>query len=134
MYYNAMITKWGTLAPGTTAQKLAALNAATVTGSARPCVLTPSQIINAVVFADLAALTQLQVSQLALLLSGASVDASPGTSIRLGVQGLFAGKTTTLAQLGTLVEPFDSPTVSWWSANGYSRPFDMGDVTAAGVS
>src|SRR4051812_16033633 len=98
-YYDALIAKWGTLTPGTTAAKLAQINAITVTGTAIKAILTPSSILNAIVFADLAALTQLQVTQLTLLLQGASVDASPGTSIRIGIQALFAGKTTTLANL-----------------------------------
>lgn len=132
-YYTNFVTKWNTLS-GTTAEKLAAINEATVTGPAIPCLLTPSQIINAIVFTDLAALAQLQVSQLALLLSGANVDASPNTPIRLGIQALFAGKTATLTQLGALVAPYDSPTILWYLSAGYSRPFDMGDVAAAGVS
>lgn len=132
-YYDLMIAKWATLT-GTTDQKLATLNAATAPGPAVSAMLTPSQILNAIVFADLAALTQLQVSQLALLLSGGTVDASPGTSIRLGIQALFQGKTATLTALAALVAPFDSPTIPWWQANNYPRPFDMGDVTAAGVN
>lgn len=133
-YYDLMIAKWATLTPGTTANKLAQLNAATATGTAQRALLSPSSILNAIVFADLAALTQLQVTQLTLLLAGSSVDASVGTSIRAGIQALFAGKTTTLANLGALVAPFDSPTVPWWQANGYPRAFDLGDVAAAGVS
>ncbi len=133
-YYDAMISKWNTLGAGTTAQKLAALNAATATGTAQKAILAPSQILNAIVFSDLAALTQLQITQLTLLLAGSQVDASAGTPIRLGIQALFAGKNTTLAQLGALVAPFDSPTVPWWQANGYPRAFDLGDVAAAGLS
>jgi hypothetical protein len=86
------------------------LMAKTVVVPAGHAILAPSQILNAVVFADLAALTQLQVSQLTLLLAGSSVDASVGTSIRAGIQALFAGKTTTLANLGALVAPFDATT------------------------
>lgn len=131
-YYDAMITKWGTL-NGTTAQKLALLNSATQ-ASPKRALLQPSDILNAIVFADLASLTQLQVTQLTLLLQGNLVDASPGTSIRLGIQALFTGKATTLNQLGALVAPFDNATLPWYQANGYTRPFDMGDVEAAGVS
>jgi hypothetical protein len=145
-YYTALITAWngatqpptgvtGTALTGlTTANKLIAVNGWTVVGTAQHAILTPSQILNAVVFADLAGLTQLQVSQLTLLLQGAQVDASVGTPIRLGIQALFAGKTTTLANLGALVAPFDSPVVPWWQANSYPRAFDLGDVAAAGLS
>lgn len=133
-YYDALIAKWATLTPGTTAAKLIQINAATVTGPAIKAILTPSSILNAIVFADLAALTQLQVTQLTLLLQGDSVDVSPGTSIRVGIQALFSGKATTLANLGALVAPYDSPSVSWWSINGYPRAFDLGDIVTAGLS
>lgn len=92
----------------TDAQIATALMAKTVQTAAHgQALLTPSQILNAIVFADLAALTQLQVSQLSLLLAGGLVDASVGTVIRLGIQTLFAGKTVTLASLGALVAPYD---------------------------
>jgi len=131
-YYDALKAKWATLS-GTTAQKFAALSIATVAQPA-PAILTPSQILNACVFADLAGLTQLQVSQLSLLLSGGSVNASIGSAIRLGIQTIFAGKTQTLANLSALVAPFDNATIFWWQSAGYARPMDMGDIAAAGLS
>ena len=146
-YYTALQTAWnsatqpptgvtGTALTGlTTAQKLAAVNAWTVsTGVAVPAILTPSKIINAIVPTDLAALTTTQVTFLTLVLQGSTVDASQGTTVRAAVQNIFAGKTQTLSQLAALVAPFDNPSVSWWSANGYPRPFDLGDVAAAGLS
>lgn len=133
-YYDALVTKWGTLSPGTTPAKLAQLNALTAPATAQKAMLAPSAILNAVVFADLAALTQLQVTQLTLLLQGGQVDASVGSSIRTGIQALFAGKTQTLSNLGALVAPFDSPTQPWWQGNGYPRAFDSGDIAAAGLS
>jgi hypothetical protein len=105
-----------------------------VIGSAQRAILPPSAILNAVVFADLAALTQLQVSQLTLLLAGNSVDASAGTSIRQGIQQLFAGKTQTLNNLSSLVAPYDSPKVPWWQGNSYAGPINANDATAAGLS
>src|SRR5512139_406193 len=132
-YYDSFKVKWA-LQTGTTEQKLAAVNALMVTGSAIPCVVTPSQILNTIVFADLAALAQLQISQLSCLLSGGTVDASPNTTIRLGLQTLFAGKTTTLQALAALAAKYDSPQIPFYLSNGYSRPFDMGDVAAAQVS
>jgi hypothetical protein len=133
-YYDALVAKWATLGAGTTAQKLTALNALTATGSPQKAILSPSSILNAIVFADLAALTQLQVSQLTLLLAGNDIDASQGTPIRAGIQALFAGKTATLNNLGALVAPFDAPTIPWWQSAGYPRPFDIGDISAAGVN
>jgi uncharacterized protein (DUF697 family) len=132
-YYDALIAKWATLTPGTTQQKLAQLNATTV-ASPQKAILAPSAILNAVVFADLASLTALQVSQLTLLLQGSQVDASAGTSIRTGIQALFSGKTTTLANLAALVAPYDNATISWGTANGYGALITLVDVNAAGLS
>lgn len=138
-YYDALVTKWGTLS-GTTAAKLSVINALTVQTAAQGSVVViPSQIINAIVFADLAALTQLQVSQLTLLLAGGSVDASKGSSIRAGIQALFAGKTQTLNNLAALVAPSDAPvTLPWWQATvaqgggGLSSPVNDADLKSAG--
>jgi len=139
-YYDALIVKWATLAPGTTAAKLAAINALTVQLSDHnPALLTPSQILNNIVFADLAGLTQLQVLQLTLLLQGSTIDVSKGTVIRAAIQTLFAGKLTTLGQLAALVAPFDVPSViPWWQATvaqgggGLSEPVGTADLTLAG--
>jgi hypothetical protein len=137
-YYDALQAKWLTLTPGTTAQKVVQINGLLVTLPAIQAILSPSAILNAVVFADLAALTQLQVGQLTLLVAGSSVDASAGTSIRAGIQALFAGKATTLANLAALVAPFDAPTIPWWQATvaqgggGLSSRVGPSDLTAAG--
>jgi uncharacterized membrane protein len=147
-YYDALIAAWNSatqpptgvtgtpLAVGmSTRQKLAAVNDWRVAGPAQRVILTPSQILNAIVFDDLAALTQLQISQLTLLLAGNAVDASVGTPIRLGIQKLFTGKAQTLSNLGALVAPFDSSIVSWCAANGYpGGGINLNDVTAAGLS
>lgn len=145
-YYDALVAVWTAGKPaaatGSTyasnapaATKLSAINAWTVAkGSADRARLVPSDILNAIVFADLAALTQLQVSQLSTLLSGSLVDASSGTSIRTGIQALFAGKTTTLSQLGALVAPYDNPTILWRVANGYTDVIGTADLTLAGLS
>ena len=137
-YYDALILKWPTLNSGTTQQKLAQINSLTVAGPAQKALLTPSSILNAIVFADLASLTQLQVTQLTLLLQGDLVDASPGTSIRAGIQALFSGKTTTLANLGALVASYDSPQIPWATApvasggGGLVAMVQPSDLAAAG--
>jgi hypothetical protein len=115
-----------------TAAKLAAVNGWTVVGSPQKAYFTPSQILNACVATDIGSLTQTQLMQLTLALQGLTVDGSQGTTVRAMVQLVFAGKTTTLAQLGALVAPFDTPTVSWWSNNGFQAPFSSGDLGAAG--
>lgn len=131
-YYDALIAKWAQ-GSGTTAQKLVQINALTVaTGVPVKALLTPSQILNACVPADIAALSSAMVTLLALLLSGSQVDASVGTTVRTGIQTIFAGKTTTLSQLGTLVAPFDNPVIPWWESNGYASPISPSDLAAAG--
>lgn len=131
-YYDALVTKWATLTPGTTAAKLAQINTLTVAGPAGKAILSPSQILNAIAFSDLATFTQLQVSQLTLLLAGTSIDASVGTTVRAGIQALFTGKTASLTALGALVTPLDTTTIPWWQLAGYSSPFNPNDLTAAG--
>jgi len=137
-YYDALISKWATLT-GTTPQKLDQINALTVsTGVPQRAMLAPSDIINAIVSTDLAALTQLQTLQLTLLLQGGTVDASQGTTIRAAALALFAGKTQTLANLAALVAPFDNPKIPWWQATvaqggGELRgPVALSDLDAAG--
>ncbi len=155
-YYTALITAWngatqpptgvtGTALTGlTTAQKLAAVNGWVVTTSSpKKAVFKPSDILNACVPADIAFLTTAQVTLLSLMLSGSEVDGSIGTTVRAAVQAIFSGKTTTLANLGALVAPFDNATItqSWCGVNGYpvlgpSGPgyLTQTDATAAGLS
>lgn len=131
-YYDALIAKWATLS-GTTAQKLAAINALTI-AAPQPAIVEATAIVNAIAPTDFAALTQLQVSQLTLILSGGTVNGSPGTTTRLAFQTIFAGKATTLANLAALVAPFDSATIPWWQANGYGAAISSYDVGLAGLS
>ena len=133
-YYDALIAKWATLAPGTTTAKLAELNALTVqTATQGKALLEPSAILNAIVPADLAGLTQLQILILTLLLSGSTVDASKGTTIRAAFQNIFAGKTTTLNNLLALVNGADAPvTIPWWKSVGYISQLNENDLIAAG--
>jgi hypothetical protein len=139
-YYDALIAKWAQ-GTGTTAQKLAQINALTVpSGVPVRALLTPSQIINACVPADIASLSTAMVTLLTLLLAGSQIDASNGTTVRAGIVAIFAGKTTTLAQLAALVAPFDSPTMPWWQATvaqgggGLNGPVNANDLAAAGLS
>lgn len=131
-HYDALVALWAQ-GTGTTAQKLAQVNALTVpAGAPVKALLSPSQILNACVPADIASLSPAMVTLFALLLSGSQVDASVGTTVRIGIQTIFAGKTTTLSQLGALVAPYDTPSMPWWQANGYTGPFTQADLTAAG--
>ena len=145
-YYDALAAVWAAGRPSNAtgtpfsagmdaAGKLAAVNSWQVPkDEPDPALLEPSAILNAIVPADLAALTQIQVLFLSMLLSGARVDASQGTTIRTAVQTIFAGKTQTLQNLGALVAPFDNPREPWWQANGYSSPISETDIEAAGLA
>ncbi len=161
-YYDALISVWTTGKPaeatGSTYAsnapadtKLAAINAWTVVqATPNAALLTPSQIINAIVPADMTALlattsaavvntNMLKLLMLILLLSGGTVDASSGT-IRTMAVAMFAGSSntvggqTTVQRLNALVSPFDSPTILWRVANGYLDPLGTADVTLAGLS
>jgi hypothetical protein len=79
------------------------LNTANRSVAVQRALLAPTDILNAIVPADLASLTQIQTSQLSMLLSGSLVDVSVGSAVRAAIRALFAGKTTTLSQLNALV-------------------------------
>ena len=148
MTYAALITAWngatqpptgvtGTALTGgmTTAQKVAAVNAWTVP-AAQPAILNVTSVLNAIASADFLALTATQIAQMQLLLmSGANgtVNASPGTTVRAVFQSIFAGKTTTLANLSALVSPYDNATELWVTANGYGTGINTNDAAAAGL-
>jgi len=146
-YYTALIAAWNNATqppPGvtgtaltaqmTTAQKLAAVNAWTVTGSAPTAfTLSGSQILNLINVTEFNALTaQQQQNILALCqVPGGLVGGSAETAFL--VDGLiisyFPSNSLTLAALTAFA---NSQVQLWWSANGYQRPFDTGDLQAAG--
>lgn len=132
-YYDAFITKWGTLS-GTTASKLSQINAATGTGTAFPMVVATYKIYNLIVGTEFSALTAANQQLIRDILNMGTVDASPGTQIRARIVAIFPNTTTTFANLSALAATYDTPTVPWWQANGYPRAFDLGDVAAAGLS
>lgn len=133
-YYTALVALWPSAVGADTATKLAWVNTQTAAAPAKSIVST-NDVLNAIVAADFLALTQLQLLQLQTIVANrASVDASSGTMIRTVFQNIFAGKTATLAALTALVAPNDNATVPWWKANGYPRPFDLGDLSTAGLS
>lgn len=149
--YTALIAAWnnatqpppGVTGPPLTAlsteQKIVAINSWTVPAPQK-AILTPSQILNAVVPSDLATLTIAQVALLTLILQGSTVDGSAGTTVRAAAQAIFAGKATTLANLGALVATFDSAVLPWWRASvaqnggGLNCSVSAGDISLAGLS
>lgn len=131
-YYDALIAKWATLTPGTTAQKLAQINAMTVNAaSSTPAIIPTYKIYNSIVPSDFVTLSANNQQRIRDILTMGTVDASPGTNVRSVVQNIFAN-TATLTVLATLVAPYDSPQVSWWQSAGYTSPISQNDLTAAG--
>ena len=132
-YYDALIAEWPSVPGATTQDKLANLNAMTVS-SPQKALLSANAVFNAIALSDYIGLTQLQQAQLANLLSinsGGNIDGSSGTLVRNWFASVFAGKTS-LVNLQSLVAPFDDATEPWWQANGYSGPIGTADLALAG--
>lgn len=134
-YYTALITEWALLTPGTTAQKLAQINAMTVTGSVPTTFyVTGAQLLNCINFAEFNALTAAQQQNLLLLClnDGQLLGGSANTAFLVDGMFLayFANKSgPTIAALTALAQGTVQP---WWQANGYTGPFSQADLTAAG--
>jgi hypothetical protein len=142
-YYDAFKAKWAQAPAGTTQQKLAWVNAQTATGAAIPMLVPATEIYNRVDRAEYNALTAANQSAVQRNLAPATVDYSPNSAMRILFASLFqtgSPLSKTQQNLAPYVASFDTPTVKWYTiANQppetpYTRPFDMGDVAAAGVS
>jgi hypothetical protein len=133
-YYTALINQWALLTPGTTAAKLAQINAMTVTG-AIPTTLnvTGNQILNCINWTEFAALTAAQQQNLLLLcacpgqLLGGSANTTHLTDGMILAYFNVAG--ATVANLTALAQAAVQP---WWQVNGYTSPIGPGDLVAAG--
>lgn len=130
--YTALQAKWPTLAPGTTAQKLAALNAEVVTGSV-PTITSigADAIFGCLVFSEVSALTATEEARLwnMLHVPGLLKGGSSSTFIAPFFGSLFAKMPLTIAALTALAKATSTP---WWQANGYLAPINNSDLVAAG--
>lgn len=134
-YYDALIAKWATLTPGTTAQKLAQINAITVTGSVPTSFyVTGNQLLNCINWAEFSALTASQQSNLLALcqVQGNLLGGSSNTAYL--VDGMILSYFTnlsgpTVTALTALAQTTSQP---WWQANGYTSAFTNNDLSAAG--
>lgn len=133
-YYDALIAKWPSITGATTQAKLDSLNALTQAGSAVPMIIPTYMIYNLIVGTEFAVLTAANQQLIRDILAMGTVDASPGTQIRTRIVAIFPNTTTTFANLSALAAKYDSPSIPWWQANGYPRPFDLGDLQAAGLN
>lgn len=132
-YYDALIAKWATLAPGTTEQKLSALNAETVaSGAAQRMLIQSYDLYNAIDGGEFSALSAANQQIVRDMLNMGTVDVSPNKPARTRLLSLFGVGTATRTALVALAATFDTPSVPWWKANGYSSPFTANDLSAAG--
>lgn len=130
-YYSALIAEWSLLTPGTTTQKLAQINAMTVTGSVPTSfTITGLQLMGAIALADFSALTAGQQTQvLALCAMPALPVGTAATFVQPALVALFGSATPTRANLLALAQ---GTVQTWWTANGYTSPIDAADLVAAG--
>jgi hypothetical protein len=147
-YYTTLINAWngatqpptgvtGTALTGsmTTAQKLAAVNAWTVTGVVPTTMYaTGVQVANCVNWTEFASLTAAQqlnlltlLNQPGLLLGGSANTANLLVGMLLAYFTNHSGPTITA--LTALAQATVTP---WWQANGYTSPFTATDLALAG--
>lgn len=140
-YYAALIAKWATLSPGTTAQKLAQINAITVTGSVPTSFnCTGDQIANCIVWSEFNALTAAQQSNLLALCRINNLLGGSANTAHLAagmIIAYFGGASATVTALAAMAAAVVQP---WWQASvaagggGLSSPVSIDDATTAGLS
>lgn len=145
-YYSNLVAVWnsvtqppsgvtGTALTGlTTAQKLAAINGWTVTGSVPTnFYVTGSQIANCFDKTEFLALTQQQQTELLEMcdIQGPLLGGSANTS-KL-VDGLILSYFTNLAgpTIAALTALAQATSQSWWVVDGYTSPIGSADLIAA---
>lgn len=116
-YYDALVAKWATLAPGTTAAKLAQINALTVTGAAIPMIVPSYEIYECIDAAEFTALSAANQTLVRDIVGMGTVNGSPGTKTRARMVALFtnASGPTRLA-LAALAAKYDTPQIPWATA------------------
>lgn len=115
-------------------QKIDAVNIWTVVGAAIPMLLPSYKIYNAIVPSEFQALTATQQQLIRDIIGQGTVDASAGNNARAVMMQIFGVGTTTRTNLTNLAKLYDSPAVSWWSANGFLSSLGLGDAIAAGLT
>lgn len=127
--YAALIAEWPSLT-GTTAQKLATLNAMTVTGSIPTLFQTTGAAIWAGVdgteFMALSADNASRVQNICLM---PSLPSGSSSNLAHIFPAIFSPTGPTITALAALAQATVLP---WWEANGFGGPIDMNDLAAAG--
>ena len=148
-YYDLFIAAWnnatqpppgvtgtGLFVGDTTDQKLAKLNAWTVTGAIPTTIyINGSQVLNCINFGEFNAIsTTAQNNILTLCANPGQLLGGSANTTGLLVGLLLANFTSgskTIASLTALAQAITQP---WWQSNGYPRPFTTADAALAGVS
>lgn len=135
-YYDALKTEWATITtanPGyTTAQKLAAINALTDTGSIPTLAyISGAAIFNCIVWSEFEAITAAQQTLLMQIcaIPGSLLGGSGSPFIAPFFGTIAAKMPNTIAALVALATSLVTP---WWQANGYTSPIGPNDLVAAG--
>lgn len=115
-YYDALIAKWATLTPGTTAAKLAQINAMTASGSIPTTIfVSGADVLNCIDFAEFNALTDARQKNLLTLCAtpGLLMGGSAQTSKILAgmIIAYFPGGGPTILALTAM-----SKAMPWWKA------------------
>lgn len=136
-YYTALQAFWTGAIGGTTQAKLDWVNAQTVTGSP-PTVfsVTSTDLYGAFDAGEWHAMCKANTNEFLprikeLLALPGLIPVGSGTIANLYLFNCFASSAATLLKLAALAVAQVQP---WWKANGYPRPFDLGDIAAAGLS
>lgn len=133
-YYTALINEWPNLTPGTTAAKLAQLNAMSVSGSVPTSFyVTGDQLLNCINYAEFKLLTATQQNNILAICRtpGQLLGGSGNTAFIVDgmILDYFPVAGPTVAALTALAKASVTP---WWQANGYTGPFSQADLVAAG--
>lgn len=129
--YTALQNEWPLLNPGTTAQKLAQLNAMTVTGAVPTLIDIPgTEIFKCLVWSEFTVLTATEQSHLWNLCQMVSVRGGSASTFVAPFFGTLAARMpNTITALVALSKGLTQP---WWQANGYLAPINASDLIAAG--
>lgn len=139
--YTALISKWSTFNGSTlnTQQKLAAINATTILGSAAIQMVVPTyQIYNLIASSEFLLLDSTQRQNVRDILSMGMVDTSVGTNARARLASAFAASTQTMTALIALATNYDAPRLPWATTpvalggGGLAGTVGSADLDAAG--
>lgn len=149
-YYSALQTEWANLS-GTTAQKLAAINALTSAGPNQdipiPSIIAYLALNNKLVpfqnyangsTGNAAAIQAAKTFFMLAATPGISSIQTSNATVAAQFAAMLGAVIADMANSGitsadeTAVMAYAATTVPWWQANGYSSPFNDNDLAAAG--